>query len=111
MENIKIIKHIGEGSFGAVFLVRYDEHGGLNALKHTHVKSFKQSLPYRSLREMRSLLEMKHPHIVTLCSVFPYKNRLSFFFGVFSSVARQYTFYNRQALEIGNGETLDYNAT
>ena len=81
MENIKIIKHIGEGSFGAVFLVRYDEHGGLNALKHTHVKSFKQSLPYRSLREMRSLLEMKHPHIVTLCSVFPYKNRLSFFLG------------------------------
>eukprot|EP00943_MAST-04B_sp_MAST-4B-sp1_P008716 g8716.t1 len=80
METGKRLHRVGEGTFGDVFMLRCEKHGKLKALKQTRVNPSNQNLPFSSIREMRSLLEVKNPHIAKLFSVTSYKNYLAFIF-------------------------------
>lgn len=60
------LNHIEEGSYGVVFRARDRETGEVVALKQLKLDKEKNGFPITSLREIHTLLEARHPHIVEL---------------------------------------------
>lgn len=60
------LNHIEEGSYGVVFRARDRETGEVVALKQLKLDKEKGGFPITSLREIHTLLEARHPHIVEL---------------------------------------------
>lgn len=60
------LNRIEEGSYGIVSRARNKKTGEIVALKQLKLDKEKQGFPITSLREIHTLLEARHPHIVEL---------------------------------------------
>lgn len=58
------LNHIEEGSYGVVFRARDKETGEVVALKKLKMDKEKNGFPITSLREIRTLMEARHPNVV-----------------------------------------------
>ncbi|KDN44386.1 Pkinase-domain-containing protein [Tilletiaria anomala UBC 951] len=58
------LNHIEEGSYGVVFRAREKETGEIVALKKLKMDKEKNGFPITSLREIRTLMEARHPNVV-----------------------------------------------
>ncbi|KAK0539683.1 hypothetical protein OC842_000874 [Tilletia horrida] len=58
------LNHIEEGSYGVVFRARNKETGEIVALKKLKMDKEKDGFPITSLREIRTLMEARHPNVV-----------------------------------------------
>ncbi len=67
----EIVKHLGEGRFGKVYLVRDKKNGKLFALKESKDPLFAKQL----LEEAQNVLLLRHPHLVKLIHYFLSKDR------------------------------------
>ena len=77
IEDFKILKVLGRGTYGKVMLVQHKEEGTLYALKAIQKnKVIKTSQIEHTKSERRILEKMEHPFIVTLRYAFQTKSRL-----------------------------------
>lgn len=58
------LNHIEEGSYGIVFRARERETGEIVALKRLKMDKERNGFPVTSLREIRTLMEARHEHVV-----------------------------------------------
>ncbi|KAK0550031.1 hypothetical protein OC845_002835 [Tilletia horrida] len=58
------LNHIEEGSYGVVFRAKDKETGEIVALKKLKMDKEKNGFPITSLREIRTLMEARHPNVV-----------------------------------------------
>jgi cell division cycle 2-like len=58
------LNHIEEGSYGVVFRARDKQTGEIVALKRLKMDQEKNGFPITSLREIRTLMEARHPNVV-----------------------------------------------
>ncbi|WFC99916.1 cyclin-dependent kinase [Malassezia yamatoensis] len=63
------LNRIEEGSYGVVSRARNRNTGQIVALKQLKLEKEKQGFPITSLREIHTLMEARHPHIVELKEV------------------------------------------
>ncbi|EZG67533.1 protein kinase domain protein [Gregarina niphandrodes] len=66
----KIIECVGEGTYGVVSKATERATGNLVALKRIRTNGSSDGLPATSLREIKLLKNLDHPHIIKLNSVF-----------------------------------------
>lgn len=64
-----IDREVGRGAFGAVYLAHVKSSGRMVAIK-TMRRSKRTGIDWTALREVRLLLELKHPNVVELVDVF-----------------------------------------
>jgi Protein kinase domain len=79
LESFTVIKSVGKGSFGHVFLSRFKQTGKLFALKvlsKEYIKSEQQV--EHTLSEREVLTKVRHPNIVSLVMAFQTKDKLFF---------------------------------
>ncbi|CAI8048221.1 Serine/threonine-protein kinase MAK [Geodia barretti] len=79
MRRYKVIKELGDGTYGSVSLARRFENGELVAIKRMK-REFKTWEECLNLREVKSLMKLKHVNIVRLHEVIREDNRLYFIF-------------------------------
>ncbi|EPQ28963.1 uncharacterized protein PFL1_03253 [Pseudozyma flocculosa PF-1] len=58
------LNHIEEGSYGVVFRARDKQTGEIVALKKLKMDGEKNGFPITSLREIRTLMQARHPNVV-----------------------------------------------
>ena len=69
MRNIKSfekLNRIAEGSYGIVYRAKDLDSGEIVAIKKLKLEREREGFPVTSLREINSLLTLRHPHIVNL---------------------------------------------
>ena len=69
VDNYEKLNHIEEGSYGWVSRAREMATGEVVALKKLKVENTNDGLPVTGLREIQTLMESRHPHIVHLKEV------------------------------------------
>lgn len=79
MNRYKTIKQLGDGTYGTVSLAKDSKSGNLVALKMMK-KEYSTWQECVSLREVKSLMRLKHPNIVRLIEVCREANKLFFVF-------------------------------
>ncbi|KAN0060347.1 hypothetical protein ACQY0O_007676 [Thecaphora frezii] len=62
--NYQRLNHIEEGSYGVVFRAKDKQTGEIVALKKLKLEGEKNGFPITSLREIRTLMQAKHPNVV-----------------------------------------------
>lgn len=75
MENYKILKKLGDGTFGSVSQAKHTKTGEIVAIKQLK-ESFPSWEACVSLSEIKSLAKLNHPNIVQLYEVIKHQNRL-----------------------------------
>jgi cell division cycle 2-like protein len=60
------IAEIGDGTYGVVFKARDMSTGNIYALKKVKMEQEREGFPMTSLREVKLLMQCKHPHIVNV---------------------------------------------
>ena len=65
MENFEIIKDIGSGSFGVVFLVKRKLDSKIYALKRVNLTNLSSKERINSLNEIRFLSSISHQNIIS----------------------------------------------
>ncbi|NXM08714.1 NEK5 kinase, partial [Tyrannus savana] len=76
MDKYEIIKKIGEGSFGKIFLAKGKMDNELCVIKEISLTKMPVKEKEASQKEVVLLAQMKHANIVTFCSSFQEKNKL-----------------------------------
>uniref|UniRef100_A0A8D0BP85 non-specific serine/threonine protein kinase n=1 Tax=Salvator merianae TaxID=96440 RepID=A0A8D0BP85_SALMN len=76
MDEYEIIKMIGEGSFGKVFLAKGKEGNQLCVIKEINLTKMPKQEKESSQKEVTLLARMKHPNIVAFYTSFQEKNNL-----------------------------------
>lgn len=66
VERYEKLNRIEEGSYGVVYRARDKETNEIVALKRLKIGNERDGFPITSLREIRTLLSIKHPNIVNL---------------------------------------------
>ena len=75
MEKYKILKKLGDGTFGSVSQAKNNQTGEIVAIKMLKQK-FDTWDSCLALQEIRSLAKLNHPNIVQLHEVIKHKNEL-----------------------------------
>jgi protein kinase len=79
MEKYKVVKTIGDGTYGSVAKAYDKETGEVVAIKKMKKKFYRWESCV-GLREIKSLMRLSHPNIVELKDVIKENNLLSFVF-------------------------------
>lgn len=66
MDRFERLNRIEEGSYGIVFRARDRDSGDVVALKKLKLDKEKNGFPVTSLREIYTLINVKHPNIVNV---------------------------------------------
>ena len=69
VDRFERLNHIEEGSYGVVSRARDTETGEIVALKRLKLNKEKNGFPVTSLREIRTLMGARHPHVVNIREV------------------------------------------
>ena len=69
VDNYKQLNEIAEGTYGLVYRALCKETGQVVALKHLKLANEREGFPVTSLREIATLLAVKHPNIVNVREV------------------------------------------
>ena len=64
-----IVKQIGEGTYGQVYLAKANDTGKLVALKKIRMDTEKEGFPITAMREMRLLTRLQHDNVIGLLEV------------------------------------------
>ncbi|PNH12872.1 Serine/threonine-protein kinase Nek1 [Tetrabaena socialis] len=72
----KVLKFVGKGSYGSVFLVQRLADGQTYALKEMDVRSMSQAEREDSANEIRLLASVSHPNVISYNEAFLDGNRL-----------------------------------
>ncbi|KXZ44006.1 hypothetical protein GPECTOR_75g730 [Gonium pectorale] len=72
----KVLKFVGKGSYGSVFLVQRLVDGQTYALKEMDVRSMSQAEREDSINEIRLLASVNHPNVISYNEAFLDGNRL-----------------------------------
>jgi male germ cell-associated kinase len=75
MDKYKIVKNMGDGTYGTVYKAENRETGEIVAIKKMKRK-YKNWDECMSLREVKSLRKMNHPNLVRLKEVVQVKDEL-----------------------------------
>lgn len=70
MENYKVIKALGQGTFGVVHMAEQRTTGRVVAIKKIKSKSDEEGVNFTAIREIKLLREFKHDNIIELVDVF-----------------------------------------
>jgi serine/threonine-protein kinase BUR1 len=70
MEDYEILRKIGEGTFGKVYLAYDRKRGQRVALKKLSLKSEQDGIPISVIREIKILRAIKHSNIVEIVDIF-----------------------------------------
>mmetsp|Transcript_20978 Transcript_20978/g.20094 ORF Transcript_20978/g.20094 Transcript_20978/m.20094 type:complete len:82 (-) Transcript_20978:178-423(-) len=76
MEKYELMRKIGEGTYGEVFIAKHRESGLLVAIKKFKQSDDDEYVRKTALREIRILKQLKHDHIVNLIEVFRESGRI-----------------------------------
>ena len=79
MEKYRIVKTIGDGTYGSVAKAYHKETGEVVAIKKMKKKFFRWDSCV-GLREIKSLVRLAHPNVVVLKEVCKQNNELQFVF-------------------------------
>lgn len=79
VEIYKKLNRIEEGTYGVVYRAMDTETGDIVALKKLKLEREREGFPITSLREIATLLRMRHPHIVNVREVVVGKELLNVF--------------------------------
>ena len=78
-EDFKIIKLIGRGTFGKVYLVKHEKTGQLHAMKSIRKDVVLEHDSMESLKvEKLILLQVRHPFVISMDNVFAKSTRIYF---------------------------------
>lgn len=80
MNAFKILNRVGEGTFGEVRKARSCAGDGFKALKQVRISTLESTIPNFILREIQSLSELDHPHVVCLFEIVSLKNSVGLLF-------------------------------
>jgi len=69
LEHFEKLEKLGEGTYGVVFKARDLRDQSIVALKKIRMENEEQGVPPTTLREVATLLELRHPNIVKLLDV------------------------------------------
>ncbi len=69
VDNYKQLNAIAEGTYGMVYRALCKQTGRIVALKHLKLANEREGFPVTSLREIATLLSVKHPNIVNVREV------------------------------------------
>jgi len=69
MEHFIRLQKLGEGTYGVVFKAKDTRDNSFVALKKIRMENEEQGVPPTTLREVATLLELRHPNIVRLLDV------------------------------------------
>ena len=70
MDDFKIEKVLGKGSFGSVYLVRRKEDNRIYALKSVILEKLNKKEQQNSVNEVRILASVNHPNVIGYKEVF-----------------------------------------
>jgi len=79
MDRYKIVKNLGDGTYGTVYKAENKETGEIVAIKKMKRK-YKNWDECMALREVKSLRKMNHPNLVKLKEVLQVKDELMLVF-------------------------------
>jgi len=77
MENYKILKDLGQGTWGVVKMAEQKGTGRMVAIKKIKSQDPDEGINFTAVREIKLLRELKHPHIVDLVDCFPMYDDMS----------------------------------
>jgi cyclin-dependent kinase 7 len=70
MENYKVIKPLGQGTWGVVHMAEQRGTGRIVAVKKIKSERPEEGVNFTAVREIKLLREFKHPNIIELVDVF-----------------------------------------
>ena len=70
MDDFKLEKVLGKGSFGSVYLVRRKEDNRIYALKSVILEKLNKKEQQNSVNEVRILASVNHPNVIGYKEVF-----------------------------------------
>ena len=76
MQKYEIIRELGSGSYGKVFLARSKRNNQQYAIKEISIGNLSQAEKDKAIQEVNLLKSLKHPHIVRLENSFQEKGIL-----------------------------------
>ena len=70
MDNYKVVKALGQGTWGVVHMAEQKQTGRMVAVKKIKSTSVEQGVNFTAVREIKLLREFKHPNIIELVDCF-----------------------------------------
>ena len=70
MENYKVIKPLGAGTWGVVHMAEQKETGRIVAVKKIKSERSEEGVNFTAVREIKLLREFRHENIIELVDVF-----------------------------------------
>ena len=70
MENYKVVKALGQGTWGIVHMAEQKTTGRLVAVKKIKSPETREGVNFTAIREIKLLREFKHPNIIELVDCF-----------------------------------------
>jgi len=90
LEHFEKLGKLGEGTYGVVFKARDKRDGSFVALKKIRMENEEQGVPPTTLREVATLIELRHPNIVSLLDVLNIGTDLYLVFEFMTNDLRKY---------------------
>lgn len=76
LTNYKIIKQVGEGTFGQVYKGVEKSTNDFVALKKVRLDKEREGFPITTIREVKVLMELQHPNMIRLRDIVTETNKL-----------------------------------
>lgn len=70
MDNYKVVKALGQGTWGVVHMAEQKQTGRMVAVKKIKSVQAEQGVNFTAVREIKLLREFKHPNIIELVDCF-----------------------------------------
>uniref|UniRef100_A0A1I7S083 Protein kinase domain-containing protein n=2 Tax=Bursaphelenchus xylophilus TaxID=6326 RepID=A0A1I7S083_BURXY len=84
------INKIGEGTYGVVYKAKLKSTGQIIAVKNIRLEQEDEGVPTTTIREITTLIELKHPNVVELIDVIMTDKTLSLVFEFLSMDLKKY---------------------
>lgn len=79
VENFEKLEHIGEGTYGQVFMARTTVGGQIVALKKVRMDNEKEGFPITAIREIKILKSLNHKNVIKMKEIVTSKNKNSIY--------------------------------
>jgi serine/threonine protein kinase len=90
LDDYEKLEKLGEGTYGVVYKARNRKTGRTVALKKVRLEAEDEGVPSTSIREISTLLELRHPNIVELIDIVSQDAKLYLIFEYVDSDLKKY---------------------